>query len=71
MSGLGCAEDSHGKIDLLGHAGVTLAQATVLAEKSTPGRAVKAELQRTGNGVIYEVEIIDISHNTRKVVLDA
>lgn len=67
----GCAEDNHGKTYLIRHAGVTLAQASDIAEKNTPGRAVKAELQHAGNVVIYEVEIIDIVNNTRKVSVDA
>lgn len=69
--GWGCAEDHQGKTYLIRHAGVSLAQATEIAEKSMPGRAVKAELQRTGNVVVYVVEIIDIVNNTRKVSVDA
>ena len=67
----GCAADEQGKTFLLRHAGVTLGDASARAEKHTPGHAVKAELQRTRNGVIYEVEIIDIENNTRKVNVDA
>ncbi len=67
----GCAEDTQGKSYLLRHAGVSLSQASEIAEKSTPGRAVRAELQRTGNAVIYEVEIIDIVNNIQKVSVDA
>ena len=69
--GLGCAVDDQGKTFLLRHAGVTLGEASARAEKHTPGHAVKAELQRTRNGVVYEVEIIDIENNTRKVHVDA
>jgi hypothetical protein len=67
----GCAEDPQGKTYLIRHAGVSLSQASEIAEKNTPGRAVKAELQHAGNVVIYEVEIIDIVNQTRKVSVDA
>jgi uncharacterized membrane protein YkoI len=69
--GWGCAADNQGKNFLLRHAGVTLGQASAIAEKNTPGHAVKAELQRTRNGVIYEVEIIDIENKSRNVNVDA
>ena len=67
----GCAEDSRGKSYLLRHTGVTLAQASEIAERSTPGRAVRAELQHLRNAVVYQVEIIDIVNNSKMVAVDA
>ena len=67
----GCAEDNRGKSYLIRHAGVSLAQASDIAERSTPGRAVKAELQYLHNAVVYQVEIIDIVNNSKIVSVDA
>lgn len=67
----GCAEDNRGKSYLIRHAGVTLAQASELAERSIPGRAVRAELQYVNNAVVYQVEIIDIVNNSKMVSVDA
>ncbi len=67
----GCAEDNRGKSYLIRHAGVSLAQASEIAERSTPGRAVRAELQYLRNAVVYQVEIIDIVNNSKMVAVDA
>lgn len=67
----GCAEENRGKSYLIRHTGVTLAQASEIAERSTPGRAVKAELQYLHNAVVYQVEIIDIVNNSKMVLVDA
>jgi uncharacterized membrane protein YkoI len=70
--GWGCVENNgQGKTYLIRHAGISLVQATEIAEKSTPGRAVKAELQRRGNIVVYVVDIVDIVNHTRAISVDA
>ena len=66
-----CAEDTRGKSYLIPHTGVSLAQASEIAERSTPGRAVRAELQYLRNAVVYQVEIIDIVNNSKMVAVDA
>jgi uncharacterized membrane protein YkoI len=66
-----CATDDRGKDYLLRHASVTLSQAAEIAELNGPGRAVRAELGRSGNRVFYDVEIIDAINKTRFLRVDA
>jgi uncharacterized membrane protein YkoI len=66
-----CASDEAGKDYLLRHASVTLSQAAEIAEVNGPGRAVRAELGRSGNRVFYDVEIIDTINKTRFLRIDA
>ncbi len=68
---VGCGGGQQGKSYLIRHAGVTLAQAAEIAETHAPGRAVKAELESSGNGVVYQIEIIDAVNKTRKIWIDA
>jgi uncharacterized membrane protein YkoI len=66
----GCG-GGQGKDYLIRHAAVTLSQAVDIAEKDTPGRAVKAELESGGRRVTYQVEIVDVVNKTHKVWIDA
>jgi uncharacterized membrane protein YkoI len=68
---VGCGGGDQGKSYLIRHAAVTLPQAVEIAEANAPGRAVKAELDSSGNRVLYHIEIIDAVNNTRKVSIDA
>jgi uncharacterized membrane protein YkoI len=67
----GCGGGEQGKSYLIRHAVVTLSQAAEIAESTAPGRAVKAELESSGNRVLYQVEIINAVNQTRKVWIDA
>jgi len=67
----GCGGGEQGKSYLIRHAGVTLSQAAEIAESTVPGRAVKAELESSGNRVMYQIEVIDIGNNTRNMRIDA
>ena len=67
----GCGGDDTGKSYLIRHAGVTLAQATSVAEAQVPGRAVKVELVANGRQVVYQVEVLDASNASRTVAVDA
>lgn len=66
-----CASTDEGKDYLLRHAAVTLSQAAEIAEVQGPGRAVRAELGRSGNRVFYDVEIVDTINKTRFLRVDA
>ena len=66
-----CASTDQGKDYLLRHAAVTLSQAAEIAEVQGPGRAVRAELGRSGNRVFYDVEIVDTINKTRFLRVDA
>jgi uncharacterized membrane protein YkoI len=65
-----CAEE-HGKSYWLRHATVTLPQAATIAETSTSGRAVGAELKQSGTRVFYEIEVITSGNKSRRVRVDA
>jgi uncharacterized membrane protein YkoI len=69
---IGCASNDHQrKSYLIRHASVTLAQASELAEKNGPGRAVNGELVFAGGHVVYKVEIIDAINQERTIWIDA
>ena len=67
----GCGGGDQGKSYLIRHAAITLPQAVEIAEADAPGRAVKAELESSGNRVLYQIEIVDPMNMTRKVSIDA
>jgi hypothetical protein len=50
---------------------VTLEQAVLTAVKAIPGRAVEAELSADEGRIVYEVEIIDLDQDRRRVYVDA
>ena len=62
----GCATKDSGNAVLIGHAKLTLMEAAAIAEKSIPdSHAIKAELTRANDGVVYEVQVL------KKVSVDA
>lgn len=67
----GCGSGEQGKSHLIRHAVVTLSQAAEAAESTTPGRAVKAELELSRSRVLYQVEVIDAVNQTKKIWIDA
>ncbi len=58
--------------EMLRTATVSLADAVRMAEASViDSRAVEAELEQKDGRSVYEVELIDVTHKTRKVYVDA
>ncbi|HET9963595.1 MAG TPA: PepSY domain-containing protein [Nitrospiraceae bacterium] len=64
---------THGdKKDLLRSTNVSLADAIRTAEASvTDSKAVEAELESKDGRAVYEVELIDVKRDKRKVYVDA
>jgi Peptidase propeptide and YPEB domain len=50
---------------------VTLAQAVLTAVAAIPGRAVEAQLSADEGRIVYEIEIIDLEQDLRRVYVDA
>ena len=50
---------------------VTLAQAVLTAVAAIPGRAVEAQLSSDEGRIVYEIEIIDLDQDLRRVYVDA
>lgn len=50
---------------------ITLAQAVLTAVAAIPGRAVEAQLSADDGRIVYEVEIIDLDQDLRRVYVDA
>jgi uncharacterized membrane protein YkoI len=50
---------------------VTLAQAVLTAVAAIPGRAVEAQLSADEGRIVYEIEIIDLDQDLRRVYVDA
>jgi hypothetical protein len=50
---------------------VTLAQAVLTAVAAIPGRAVEAQLSADEGRIVYEIEIIDLEQDIRRVYVDA
>jgi hypothetical protein len=50
---------------------VTLEQAVLTAVAAIPGRAVEAQLSADEGRIVYEVEIIDLDQDRRRVYVDA
>jgi hypothetical protein len=51
--------------------GVSLAQATSMAQSRFPGRVVRAETVRMGDRVVHEIRILDAEGVVRNVRIDA
>jgi hypothetical protein len=51
--------------------GVSLAQATAMAQNRFPGRVVRAETVRMGDRVVHEIRILDAEGVVRNVRIDA
>ena len=51
--------------------GVSLAQATAMAQSRFPGRVVRAEPVQMGDRVVYEIRILDAEGVVRNVRIDA
>ncbi|HJR68518.1 MAG TPA: PepSY domain-containing protein [Gammaproteobacteria bacterium] len=51
--------------------GVSLAQATRMAQSRFPGRVVRAEQVQMGDRVVYEIRILDAEGVVRNVRIDA
>jgi uncharacterized membrane protein YkoI len=51
--------------------GVSLAQATAMAQRRFPGRVVRAEPVQMGDRVVYEIRILDAEGVVRNVRIDA
>jgi hypothetical protein len=51
--------------------GVSLAQATDMAQKRFPGRVVRAETVRRADRLVHEIRILDAEGRVRNVSIDA
>ena len=57
--------------DLADSAKITMAQALSTAEKTIPGKSIKAEMGKDEGRVVYEVKILDANKKTHWVYVDA
>jgi uncharacterized membrane protein YkoI len=57
--------------ELSDKARVTMIQALKTAQKKVPGKPVEVNMGKDDGRVVYKIEIIDKSKNTKKVYIDA
>jgi uncharacterized membrane protein YkoI len=57
--------------ELSDKARVTMIQAIKTAQKKVPGKPVEVNMGKDDGRVVYKIEIIDKSKNTKKVYIDA
>ncbi|GLR25185.1 PepSY domain-containing protein [Limnobacter litoralis] len=72
LASVAYAAEQHEKNDALmyGVSAIPIKQAIVVAEDAAKGRATRAELEHSKNGVVYDIEVID-GTNVKDVRVDA
>jgi len=67
----GDEKEKNGKAEMAATAKVTIDQAVKTASEKVSGKVIEAELERTHNKLVWEVEVVTAENKVREVHIDA